>query len=540
MYLKNKHRLLYSLFFFVTTQLHIPIHSADDLAFDFFDDNPNLALEPVCTNADPADVVMLLIDDLDALCILQQDFYKRTNELNQRSLLDYGLFLPQKFYARDWEIGAHIFYNQTTRDNFTRKSTALCSYLAIFNETLLNEIQRRAEELTELPFQLREVLPLFANTTVQERRTGAMFHGMRRWGQYRFRFLFPFYYLESNIFLTPQEIDLIQAALGITDPTDDMEFARNNLIADKVGLGDLRLNFDFPFTNMPGMTTKIGVQATIPTAFSIKNGLYGSTFKKRCRGPLLDFCKLFDLATEKMDFDAIQNIVTQFGQDALEQFNANLIELPMGNGGHFGVGAYIRSKTPLNSVIKRPWADNITMRSRMSVEYLFPHRQNRYFIEGDNKARFAALGLDRATSVITDQVTNDPAYARAVLGFLESQLTDKVFPFSLSTKVQPGIIFRWMTKYIYETNQRWGYFVGTDTWLTTKERLSDIRVPEGFPTPLNCKIARKPFGYQVGFMGNLFWKRPSGWLLTLNGQYDFTSTGIGSDFLLSFNFEKSF
>ncbi len=541
MLLKNKFRPLCGLLYLVASIAFGADCDFTDFPLDSLEAGLDMSHSIECTDDDVMAVVDFLIQDLNALCILQQNFYKRTNELNQRSLLDYGLFLPQKFYARCWELGAHVFYNETSRDNFTRKSTAICSYLAIFNENLLDEIQQRAEDLdVELPFQLRDVAPLFANATVQERRFGAMFHGMRKWGKYRFRFLLPFYYLESNIFLTPEEIDEIQSAFGITDPADDLEFARNNLIADKVGLGDLRLNLDFPFRSTPGMASKIGIQATIPTAFAIKEGLYGTKFKKRCRGPTLDFCKLFKLVVEEENFTKAQKILMQFADAALQQFNANLIEQPMGNGGHFGLGIYLRSKTPLSSVIKRPWAQSITMRSRISAEYLLPRRQNRYFIECDPSERYAALGLNRSIREIIKNVDDDPAYARAVLAFLESQFTDKIFPFSLSTKVRPGMIFRWMTKYMYETNLNWGYFVGTDTWLTTKEKLSDIRVPECIPTPLNGKIAQKPFGYQVGFMGNLFWKRPSGWLLSLNGQYNFTSTGIGSDYLLSFNFEKSF
>lgn len=516
---------------------------AGEDVFDFFDSDADLAhvvCNPSNPNITPADVVVFLIDDLDALCILQQDFYLRTNELNQRSLLDYGIFLPQKFYCSPWEVGAHLFYNQTSRDNYTRTSTKLCSYLAIFQETLLQELQRRLEMgIGQLPVDLRAIVPLFRNMTVQERRTGFMMHGMRRWGSYRFRFLFPFYYNESNFFLTSEELDVIQAQLGITDPAEDLDFAQKHLIADKLGFGDLRLNFDFPLARAGDVRTKLGLQATIPTAWALKKGLYGSQFRKLCRGPILDFCQLFEVGVDQGDFKALQKIIEKFANAALDHFSANLIDTPLGNSGHFGLGAYVRSKTKLSTVIKRPWAEHITMRSRISVEYLFPKTQRRYFIEACDQLRFAALGLDRPPRVIIKQVEEDPLYARTVLGFLEKQFTDKIFPFALPVKVRPGIIFRWMTKYMYEA-QRWGYFVGTDTWLTTKEKLSDIHIPRGFPKLLNRKIARKPFGYQVGIMGNLFWKLEHNWMLSINGEYNFASTGIGHDFVLTFNFEHLF
>lgn len=509
--------------------------------FDAADISPTTYALCNSPNVNPIDVITLLIDDLDALCILQQNFYLRTNELNQRSLLDYGIFLPQKYCGSPWDVGAHFFYNQTTRDNYTRTSTKLCSYLAIFQETFLQEIQRRIDDLDlDLPIDLRSAVPLFANMTVQERRTGFMFHGMRRWGACRLRFWFPFYYNESNFFLTPEELDRIEDELGVVDPAESTDFARRHLIADSFGFGDTRLNFDFPLvTNVGPMATKWGFLATIPTAFAFKKGLYGTHFNKLCKGPLLDFCKLFDLAVEERDFLAIANIGEQFAFCALDHFAANLVQTPMGNGGHLGFGAYVRSKTPLSTLIHRPWAQHINIHSRLTVEYLFAKRQTRYFIQKCLKEEFAAMGLDRNPSTILEQANQDPTYARAVLGFLEHQFTDRIFPFALHVRVQPGLIFRWITKYMYE-GQHWGYFIGSDTWLTTKEKLYHIDIPKNIARPVNKTIAQKPFGYQVGVMGNFFWKRPNNLLLSINAEYNFSSVGIGSDFILSLNLEKLF
>lgn len=515
----------------------------DDEVFDFFENHAEILADSPKTHAsiDPAHVVALLVQDLDALCILQQDLYLHTNELNQRSLLDYGIFLPQKYTCSPWDVGAHFFYNQTTRDNYTRNSTKLCSYLAIFQESLLDEIQQRISDLNlNTPVDLRSAIPLFAGMTVQERRTGFMMHGMRRWGSCRFRFWFPFYYNESNFFLTPQELDTIQSILGVTDPAEDTKFARKHLIADKMGFGDVRLNLDFPVLgHIGGIATKFGILATIPTGYAIKKGLYGSYFKKSCQGPVLDFSALFDLAVTQMDFLALEQIGEQFAFAALNHFAANLIETPMGNGGHAGVGIYVRSKTKLSALIKRAWAEHIAIHSRLTIEYLLPKKQRRYFIELSDKARFAALGLDRSPRVIVEQSNEDPLYARTVLNFLEHQFSERVFPFALPVTVQPGLIFRWITKYQYE-QQGWGYFIGSDSWLTTKEKLYNIDIPPGVPAPLNKKIAQKPFGYQVGTMANLFWKLPHNWMIALNAEYNFSSVGIGPDFMLSFNFERVF
>lgn len=527
--------------FMICLLVQTTIIRTDDI-LDFFDNATEMPSFLCTANVNPADVVALLVEDLDALCILQQDFYLHTNELNQRNLLDYGLFLAQKFCAHPWDIGAHLFYNQTTRDNYTRASTKLCSYLAIFQDSFLQEIQNRIESLDlNLPVDLRDAVPLFRNMTVQERRLGLMFHGIRRFNSARFRFWIPFYYNEANLFLTPEELDTIQANLGITDPADDDEFARKHLIADQVGFGDLRLNLDFPFARTGSINSKLGILMTIPTAYALKKGLYGSSFKKSCRGPLLDFCNLFYLAVQQMDFALVQMIVEQYAIAALNHFDANLIETPLGNNGHVGLGCYLRSKTPLHTLIKRPWAEHINIHSYISFEYLFPKKETRYFIQTyqQNAADFKALGLDRSPATISRQAAEDPFYARTVLGFLENQFTDRLFPFGLRAEVRPGMIFRWVTRYMYE-EQRWGYYVGSDSWLTTKEKLSKIEIPKGFPSQMNKKIAKKPFGYQVGAMGNLFWKLPHNHLVSLNMEYNFSSIGIGYDYLISVNLEHVF
>jgi len=520
------------------------LYAADD-PLDFFDDETTLQSQDcpppapmsTCSDEEIQGIVSLIIG-LDAICLLQQDLYKRTNELNQRSLLDYGLFLPQKFYCKPNTLGFHTFYNQTTRDNFTRTSTDIESYLAIFKPTLIQEIIRVIDNAGfELPIDPQAILPLFKCATIQERRTGFMMHYMHRWqNNVRLRLMAPLYYLESNFFLTPQELDRIEEQLGITDPEEDDRFARNHLIADTFGLGDTRLNLDMPVVRSGSTKSRIGLMATIPTAFAIKKGLYGSHFKPPMRQAPIDLCTIFNLAVQ--DDDALIQLGQQLAYDFIDHLSANLIQSPLGNGGHFGIGLYMRSKIKLNSLIKRPWAKH-TIRSRTSLEYLVPHREKRFYIECDDTPRFEALGLLRPTNEIIDEIFEDPAYARQVLSFLQEQLTDKFFPFVLSTKVQPGLIFRWTSRYIYERPE-WGWYAGTDTWLTSKEKLKNIHVPKNYPQPLNERIAHKPFGYQVGFLGSVFWKPKKDLLISLNSQYNFTSTGIGSDYLISFNLEKTF
>jgi hypothetical protein len=514
-----------------------------DSAFDLFDQDALIAVTAPAdpTGCDPAVVAGFLIEVLDAVCLLQQNLYLRTNELNQRSLLDYGLFIPYKYYCKNNDLSFHFFLQQTTRDNFTRNSTNIDSYLAIFKPTLIDELARvlkSVEDLIDLPIDVRSVLPLFKNITVQERRLGLMVQGIRRWDKLRFRYLLPILYSEANFFITPQDQEAIEEELGISDPAENMKFARQHLIADKVGIGDLRLNFDMPVPTVGSVRTRVGVLATIPTAFAFKQGVYGSHFKKTTQRPCLDLCTIFDLATVG-NFAQLEAIAQQFVFKAIDQFSANLIDMPLGNGGHLGLGVYMRSKTRLSTLIKRPWARNITMMSWLSAEYLFPRQHLRYFIPTTNTPEFAAAGLLRPTNEIVDQINEDPAYAQSTLNFLETQIVNRIFPFVIPARVRPGMVFRWVSRYTYDA-PRWGYSVGTDTWITTREKLSKLRIPACVPKNLNITIAQKPFTYQSGVMGSVYWKHKKNTMLSLNAEYNFASVGIGSDFLVTFAIEKLF
>jgi hypothetical protein len=514
-----------------------------DSAFDLFDTDALVtAAAPVAeSTCDPAVVAGFLIEGLDALCLLQQNLYLRTNELNLRSLLDYGLFIPYKYYCKNNDLAFHFFFQQTTRDNFTRNSTNIDTYLALFKPTLLDELARviqNVQELVDVPIDVHAILPLFKNMTVQERRLGLMMQGIRRWDSLRFRYLIPIYYSEANFFLTPQEKEAIEEQLGINDPAEDMKFARRHLIADKFGIGDLRLNLDMHLSHIGSVVSRIGVLATIPTAFAFKKGLYGSHFEKTTKRPCLDLCTIFDLATAGK-FDQLVQLGQQFAFAAIDQFSANLIDMPLGNGGHFGLGIYTRTKTRLSTLINRPWAHNIKMMSWLSAEYLFPRQHLRYFIPTSNAPEFAAAGLLRPTGEIINQIENDPAYARATLDFLQTQIVNRIFPFVVPARVRPGMVFRWVSRYTYDA-PRWGYSVGTDTWITTREKLSRLEIPACVPKNLNITIAQKPFTYQAGVMGTVFWKHKKNFLLSLNAEYNATSIGIGSDWMVSIAFEKLF
>jgi hypothetical protein len=278
----------------------------------------------------------------------------------------------------------------------------------------------------------------------------------------------------------------------------------------------------------------------------IAQGLLGSTFKRVEERPILDIEKLFyQMQGTKAEKTAAQDAVKKFAFGILDNLAANLLTTGLGNGGHIGIGGYYETKTRLQKFIKLPWACNFTIRSRASLEYLIPKTQARWFVECNDAELFAALDLNRTVAEIIEQIENDPDYAQAVLLFLQSQLVDRLYPFTFKTQVNPGIIFRTTSKLFYEVDN-WGFYVGSDFWFTSTESLKCTRIcreTDNRPPNINENKARNRRAYESKIIGGAFWKVDRcchEWLLSLNGDCTTFGSGIGENFTVSFNMEVNF
>ncbi|MDR3551346.1 MAG: hypothetical protein P4L31_08075, partial [Candidatus Babeliales bacterium] len=451
--------------------LSIPATYCDDFFDDFstegmdsFSDDSEIDLMPALSqdqmlkSLSPAEIVPLL-NDLSIIDLLKHNIYCRTNRINSRSLLDYSVFLdPKMKYDYRWVTNAHVFYNQTSRVNFTSDSTNISSYLGICNPDLLADINTAFKQVVNLglcgtDLDPLAVIPLFKFFTAQERRAGAMLHAARDFNSCRLSMWIPLYYLERNLFATEVEREAIEASLGALTVDEQQHFQKKHLISDKFGFGDSRLEVDFNVSKTDDSLTQIGLQLTVPTAFAIASGLEGSTFHRCCERPLFDFELLINRACGDSDQAKAESLayITDFMTGALDQLAANLLDNPLGNGGHFGLGADFLSTCALSHFVNRPWAQKINLFTKLSVEYLLPCRENRYFINQVNIDEFNSR----------DFSSTDPAIAASNLAFLNIQMVDRLYPYVLPTLVFPGVVVHWIGKSCYEA-KNWGGALGVD------------------------------------------------------------------------------
>lgn len=463
---------------------------------------------------------------IDAQGLLQNDLYNFTHPINQRSIQDlpqfYFFLCPPPAYActcPSWQFLIEAFYNKTHKTNLTKESTAIKSYL---NFSLARELEQFAFDI-DIP----HVLSLFENLKAQERRAGIMLGGLRTHGKWNVGVRTPLEYLIRNFYLTDQELKEIEAEplFDDTDPDTDNDketknFIRKHLIADRFGIGDTRIHIGYTTIDNPCLLLNVGFEATLPTAFAFKKGLYGNHFPKHQVTPSLDLVELLNLAST--NFEQTKIVGEKFLTQAIDRLSRILLETGLGNNGHVGLGVFTYSDMCLNS--------NFTVKTRAALEYLLPSIEWRYFIKKKNLAEFEKL--KNATAADCDQE----------LKFLENEIIDTLFPQGFGTVVFPGFIFK-LTNVVSGTlAQRWQLALGYDIWWQQKEHLGTINTSKQERSLLKKDIATRPDAFQSKIFGSatLFKKGPEctcDWSLSLYADRTFLRSGIGKDFNIALRFE---
>ncbi|MDR3550999.1 MAG: hypothetical protein P4L31_06305, partial [Candidatus Babeliales bacterium] len=126
--------------------------------------------------------------------------------------------------------------------------------------------------------------------------------------------------------------------------------------------------------------------------------------------------------------------------------------------------------------------------------------------------------------------------------FLNIQMVDRLYPYVLPTLVFPGVVVHWIGKSCYEA-KNWGGALGVDLWMQGPEKYKSIKSCNVPLSSFNLETATAPIQFQAKGLGNVFFKahRPNHvWILSLNGDYSFVSSGIGKDFTLTADVELNF
>ncbi|TET36836.1 hypothetical protein E3J61_00175 [Candidatus Dependentiae bacterium] len=444
------------------------------------------------------------------------------------------------FFGKSTNIDTLINFDQTT----------------IFDK--LNELKPQIKQLVPNPAlvddlldqtNINNLLSLFRNFTIQQRRTGAMMHAWRQWERFELRMFLPLYYLERNMFARPTEQAALEERFGAIDQDTQEKMQKNFLISDKFGLGDFRFEADYAVYKSDDFTFRVGGLTTIPTAVAFTEGIMGSSFvDTNKKQPTFDLQALFDLIPDNFDVNAFTDADQQKALDIvvgdvcknkngfflgmLSRMSAMLLDTKLGNDGHVGIGVLIRARTLLSSFLYEfEWAKRFSFNNKLSLEYLTPANETRYFVYRNKLSDFTSR----------DFSSSDPDVQEANLKFIETEMVNKFYPFAVRTKVQPGVIFRWVSRYCW-CGDVWDITVGSDFWLQTKEKFNNFRTSQSLER-LDIQNGKKPFAYQGKIFASfaLKWARPTHtWHVGLNAEGTTWNEGIGEDWTVSLNIEANF
>lgn len=481
--------------------------------------------------------IMTILNHLNVPAILQEPLFLHTNILNKRSLLDEPIFEPDRAeFPGKFVIGTSAFIRKTDRSNFTKNSTKLESYIALSQASLIakleDTIQRANAFSPGIDIDIAKIFSLFENMTVEERQVGFMFHVMKSWRYTTLRVMMPIYYLESNFSLTKQEQDAVAVQLGSLDPEEEERFRKAHFISDKIGFGDTRIEVDRKVLKRPSFTLRCGALATIPTAWIWGGGFLGSSFAEPSTLPNFELEALFN-AIENPSTDteaAAISVIREFLLDAFDRVAADLIDVPLGNNRHLGLGFYFRGKTPLSAYMNNSFAQKIRLANRISVELFLPATEKRFYINKIDEVGFGNHNFQ------------DNDLAAENVQFLKEQAISRLFLRAFDTRVIPGVIFRWSSGMYYK-GERFGFNLGTDFWLQNKPTFSSIAVSQKILHQIDIPKAKPPVAQQGKVFGGIICKHKSDrntWIFSLNADASVSGKGLGQDYTLSFNFESSF
>ncbi len=470
--------------------------------------------------------------------ILQENIYLKTvGPVTRRSLLDEPALRYYCLEGCNWNFTFDVFYNYTPRVFFTKDSPFIQSYIDLSNQNIINELDRGLEIVSDVKVDIPGILGLFKNFKLQQHKAGAFFGFCKSFDcGINLTLRMPLYYLVDHYFLTQEEQDTIQnspllaslptSSAGATSKDETEKFGLCHLAADRLGIGDLRINLLSNIYSTNCVDLYFGLLATAPTARAIKKGILTGTYDPCAAPPDFNIRQIFDLAfpmsTEPIPnpTQKIKDITSNLLIGTLDRLTTILFDAPLGNGGHFGGGPQF----DLNIALTDCWA----MHTYAMMEGFSKKRENRFFLTKKDPQEF-----DR------DYRNEDSADDN--LAFLNEQIINTFFPERLYIPVRPGIITNIAQSFIYRS-PRWYGSIGFDYWNQRNEKLY---VNERAIDNYEINKGTRPAAEQgkiflgIGYAGKPFYECIY-WNITLNGDGTVFNKGIGENYNLDLRLNVDF
>lgn len=517
----------------LTTNIYADWSDESDVTLDLFADAvEGLQHEDQTTRADPnATFNIIVAPEINGTEALKKPFYLTTTPPQSRPLLDLDFFqFPLQFKTGFTFLP---FYHLTMEMQFRGDKTKLDGYIdlqqdgiqtVINNANAINLFQEL--DINDFDtFALPRVLSLFQPAKLQEHRIGIML-------QYGFKFkgwnIFlqaPLLYQLRNFYMTDSERKAIEnEPLFIDNKIDEWQFAKDHLMSDKFGFGDLRISSEYLVKENYRQFMHFGIDVTLPTSFPLLKGLIGTHFDRKKRNPSFKLHEDLLNLSEDGNTDELIERYTAFATEGLDRLSTILLERKLGEERHVKIGFYVRNQ--LN------FTPDCYLTTKTKLELGIPSTERRFFKIKLNPAELDAVA---ASNPITDEE------ALAQFDILNERLIEMIFPQSYRVMVFPGCALQSTAQLTYE-RPRWTARLGTDAWYHTKEVFGSIEASKEIRNTLDVQAGRLGHALQTRFWIGLDRAHQE------NSSFDWGvrlstagfSYGVGQDFALAFRLTYNF
>ncbi|MFS8506887.1 MAG: hypothetical protein LVQ75_02015 [Candidatus Babeliales bacterium] len=433
--------------------IQLPFIQSAEFDFDGLDDFADAAagMQHIPLNAirlDPSESLSL-IHDFNGESLIGKTFYIYTNPFRTRSYFDLETFQIFSQAGSD-NLTFSPFFTQTSKAAFHKNKKYIHSYVDIDQKDIFEKL----DEETFTDIQLPLFLSVVRNVKIQDRQIGCMLKRSTYVLDWNVNFLLPFLYQERNFFLTQQEIKILES-LGLA--SDNFNFAQEHLISDKVGFGDLKIEFEKIIKHNYNYQLLLGFDVILPVAFPLLQGCIGTHFKKNKSNPNFnlqtDFLSLYQIG-QPTNTQLMKNAEI-IGLQALDRLSTLLLEKSLGNEGHIGLGFFVKNLIYLSS--------NIYFSAKTHLQILLPSTENRFFKINPNQNEIDVIKNLEDVDGLLD------AQAQVYLDQLSRILVKNFFPSSYHTRVFPGVSIQSTNQLTFE-RINWNFHLGTDTWYRSKRK----------------------------------------------------------------------
>ncbi len=514
----------------------VTMHAEDDVSVLFTDDDDlpmsGLGKDPVREGSCPfASIVVPVLAESGAIEIFKQNIYVGTAPFAVRDVLDFPIWQTPLPSINRWNFSVDPFYNKTNRSVFAPCLPDICGGIGFCNQALLDSIQNAANNIINNPtfyelivqylggsivnflknHNIHEVAAAFAPATIEQRRAGALFsitENRDRWiGDIRI----PLYWFERNIFIDDADRKKIEAIFPKSDALSEADaetFARQHLVADKFGIGDLRFTLAYQLIDKQKAKLNLAGFFTAPTAAAFQRGIVGSSFA--CvPEPDLDLCELLNHVQE------IKAKTQALGIAFIDRFSAIFMEEELGSGKHWGLGSFIEPIVDFN--------DNVHWHARLFAQYYFSNSRKRYFAKAADINAFNAH----------DFFSTNLEQAAENLMFISKRIEEMLFPQQLLVHVRPGAVWMLLNEFMFNFDH-WDASIGVDWYHKGSEHLAIPTLPDDklFMVQEATRGAAEEIKL-LGGLGYTFRTASADWYVGMKGDGTVYNRNIGKDWTIA-------